>query len=53
MKTTFDFLKDIYEVTYFSDKNTKQNIYSSFINEIFGYLNHQVIVFIFNNSIIK
>jgi len=52
MKTTFDFLKDIYEVTYFSDKTTKQNIYNSFIDEICGYLNHQVIVFMFNNLII-
>ncbi|CAI6354546.1 unnamed protein product [Macrosiphum euphorbiae] len=43
LSTTFDFLKDIYEVTYFSDKTTKQNIYNSFIDEICGHLNHQIL----------
>lgn len=45
-QTTFDSLNDIYDVTYFSDKTTKQNIYDSFIDEINGYLNHQVIIVI-------
>ncbi|XP_025203475.1 WASH complex subunit 4 isoform X2 [Melanaphis sacchari] len=43
LSITFDFLKDIYEVTYHSDKTTKQNIYSTFIDEIFGHLNHQIL----------
>lgn len=42
MQTTLDTLKDIYEVTYFTDKTTNQNIFSTFIDELNEDLYNQV-----------
>lgn len=44
MQTTFDSLNDILVVSNFSDQVTKQEVYKSFVDEMRGYLNCQVII---------